>query len=126
MRQALQNDATEARRLRCNCPFSGGHGECSPADDEEALGTGGVAPTGEVVAHCERLAETVAASCAEDRTSDLKEHLTMNNEKQSTDREGRSDEPEERKTNDTGTEAEFDLTIRKLELPVRPRGVLAE
>jgi hypothetical protein len=72
------------------------------------------------------LAETVAASCAEDRTSDLKEHLTMNNEKQSTDREGRSDEPEERKTNDTGTEAEFDLTIRKLELPVRPRGVLAE
>jgi hypothetical protein len=50
----------------------------------------------------------------------------MYNEEQPTNAEGRSDELEESKTKDTATEAEFDLTIRKLELPVRPRGVLAE
>jgi hypothetical protein len=47
----------------------------------------------------------------------------MNNEEQKTDAEKPSEESE---TKDTATEAEFDLTIRKLELPVRPRGVLAE
>jgi hypothetical protein len=50
----------------------------------------------------------------------------MNDEKQPTDTERRSDEPEDGKTKETAVEAEFELTIRKLELPIRPRGVLAE
>jgi hypothetical protein len=58
--------------------------------------------------------------------SHLKEPWTMNDEKQPTDTERRSDEPEDGKTKETAVEAEFELTIRKLELPIRPRGVLAE
>lgn len=43
------------------------------------------------------------------------------NELESTDKH-QTDNPEENGTTDT----EFKLTVRKLEMPVRPRGVLAE
>jgi hypothetical protein len=39
--------------------------------------------------------------------------------------EKQADETENRTENQTG-EGEFKLTVRKLEMPVRPRGVLAE
>jgi hypothetical protein len=54
------------------------------------------------------------------------EPRTMNDKEQRTEAERPSDEPEDGKTKDSAVEAEFELKIRKLELPVRPRGVLAE
>jgi hypothetical protein len=50
----------------------------------------------------------------------------MNNEEEATTVEATSEESHEPKAADAPDEGEFKLTIRKLEMPVRPRGVLAE
>ncbi len=48
----------------------------------------------------------------------------MNDDKDLNKAEKQSDETE--KTENQAAEGEFKLTVRKLEMPVRPRGVLAE
>jgi len=50
----------------------------------------------------------------------------MNNEQEINEVEKVSKDSEEANAENTAGEGEFKLTVRKLELPVRPRGVLAE
>jgi hypothetical protein len=53
----------------------------------------------------------------------------MSNEQQLPDNENSSQigsEPDAQAAEDSSSGGEFKLTIRKLELPVRPRGVLAD
>jgi hypothetical protein len=50
----------------------------------------------------------------------------MNNEHEINEVEKVSKQAEETKSEDTAGEGEFKVTVRKLEMPVRPRGVLAE
>jgi hypothetical protein len=50
----------------------------------------------------------------------------MNNEHEVSKDEKVSKGSDETKAEDKAGEGEFKLTVRKLELPVRPRGVLAE
>jgi hypothetical protein len=50
----------------------------------------------------------------------------MNNEHEINKVEKVSKQSEETTAEETPGEGEFKLTVRKLELPVRPRGVLAE
>jgi hypothetical protein len=50
----------------------------------------------------------------------------MNNEEEITKVEKAAKPSKEGKAEDDAGEGEFKLTVRKLELPVRPRGVLAE
>ena len=52
--------------------------------------------------------------------------MNMNNEKEIKPVDEVSKESEEATAENTAGEGEFKLTVRKLELPVRPRGVLAE
>ena len=52
--------------------------------------------------------------------------MNMNNEQEIKPVDKVSKESEEAKAENTVGEGEFKLTVRKLELPVRPRGVLAE
>jgi hypothetical protein len=49
----------------------------------------------------------------------------MNDDKELNQVEKPNEEPENRPENQPG-EGEFKVTVRKLEMPVRPRGVLAE
>jgi hypothetical protein len=51
--------------------------------------------------------------------------MTMNNEKDIHDVDNTVKEPTDT-SNEESTDGEFKVTVRKLELPVRPRGVLAE
>ena len=50
----------------------------------------------------------------------------MNNEQETHETEKTSKELNETSQEATSSEGEFKLTVRKLEMPVRPRGVLAE
>ena len=50
----------------------------------------------------------------------------MNHEQEKHESEKTADEPATNPNEATTVEGEFKLTVRKLELPVRPRGVLAE
>lgn len=52
----------------------------------------------------------------------------MGNDKQTinTETENSGKETNENNQENSGEESEFKLTVRKLEMPVRPRGVLAE
>jgi hypothetical protein len=52
----------------------------------------------------------------------------VNNDKQTinTELENAAKEPSEKNQENSADESEFKLTVRKLEMPVRPRGVLAE
>jgi hypothetical protein len=51
--------------------------------------------------------------------------MTMNNEKDINDVDNTVKEPNDA-AEEGSTDGEFKVTVRKLELPVRPRGVLAE
>lgn len=50
----------------------------------------------------------------------------MKNEDTPKDVEERREQPVQDSTEASADEAEFKVTVRKLEVPVRPRGVLAE
>jgi hypothetical protein len=50
----------------------------------------------------------------------------MNNEHENQSGEKPVDESSTTQTETTSSDGEFKLTVRKLEMPVRPRGVLAE
>jgi hypothetical protein len=50
----------------------------------------------------------------------------MKNEKEINEIEKSIPQPDESSTDGTSGEGEFKLTVKKLEMPVRPRGVLAE
>jgi hypothetical protein len=50
----------------------------------------------------------------------------MNNEKDINDVENLVKEPSDTSNEEGSSDGEFKVTVRKLELPVRPRGVLAE
>ena len=50
----------------------------------------------------------------------------MKNEQEIKKAEKASKQSDKTKAEETAGEGEFKLTVRKLELPVRPRGVLAE
>jgi hypothetical protein len=53
--------------------------------------------------------------------------MTVNNDKEINQVEKPSEDPAEpQQDNSSSGEGEFKLTVRKLEMPVRPRGVLAE
>ena len=52
--------------------------------------------------------------------------MNMSNEQEANKVEKMSEESDESKTDNGTQDGEFKLTVRKLELPVRPRGVLAE
>lgn len=50
----------------------------------------------------------------------------MNNEHETNELESTNKQQTEKSEESGTTETEFKLTVRKLEMPVRPRGVLAE
>jgi hypothetical protein len=50
----------------------------------------------------------------------------MKNEHEINDKDKIAKEPDESASETASGEGEFKLTVRKLEMPVRPRGVLAE
>jgi hypothetical protein len=50
----------------------------------------------------------------------------MNDEKKTSEADEAVSQPDEPSADDSSSENEFKLTVRKLELPVRCRGVLAE
>jgi hypothetical protein len=50
----------------------------------------------------------------------------MNNEHHNEQTDSAAKEASETPKESTATEGEFKVTVRKLEMPVRPRGVLAE
>jgi hypothetical protein len=52
--------------------------------------------------------------------------MTVKNEPEINEIEKSVPKPEEEAAESPNGESEFKLTVRKLELPVRPRGVLAE
>jgi hypothetical protein len=52
--------------------------------------------------------------------------MTVNNDNQNAQIEKPADEVTENHQESPAVEGEFKVTVRKLELPVRPRGVLAE
>jgi len=52
--------------------------------------------------------------------------MTVNNDKEIKQVEKPSDDLQDHQPETDAGEGEFKLTVRKLEMPVRPRGVLAE
>jgi hypothetical protein len=60
------------------------------------------------------------------RTGPDRRLKTVNNEYEHDELESTDKSNAEKPDEGTSTKAEFKLTVRKLELPVRPRGVLAE